>query len=380
LSRWTTVRNRPLGDIDAMVCKVWESMAWIHFFIDPVHQLYDTLRIVQVTRRDPTMRAHTIGLGTMGVVFSSIGAYPTASWFHARAQETARRYCDPATQAHAHFFEAMHCMAVGQFQRAADLGDSAAELSWAAGDIRVWSSAMTNLFLSLHRMGQPRMFVVAERLEQVVNEAADRHAQAWSLTVRAMVEAQCARYGAALEVLDRTVAVCREIPEHRALAHALGLRCANLRRQERLDEAERSGAEALQLLKTHRLTGIFSTVPVIEYADVALALLRRSGQRRGAAMDRAVTAVRRALKQGRRVHDEGAIDSRRIAGELYFLRGDVERARTAWAHGLRRAEELGASPARARILETRGRMCMQPGDIDEARRLLEQCTLVQRET
>jgi hypothetical protein len=25
-------------------------------------------------------------------------------------------------------------------------------------------------------------------------------------------------------------------------------------------------------------------------------------------------------------------------------------------------------------------MCMQPGDIDEARRLLEQCTLVQRET
>ena len=115
---------------------------------------------------------YTIGMGTMGVVFSSIGAYPTASWFHARAHETARRYCDPATQAHAHFFEAMHCMAVGQFQRAVDLGDRAAELSWAAGDVRVWSSAMTNLFLSLHRIGQPRMFVVAER-EVLVRLAGD---------------------------------------------------------------------------------------------------------------------------------------------------------------------------------------------------------------
>ena len=271
-------------------------------------------------------------------------------------------------------------MAAGHFQRAADLGDRAAELSWAAGDVRVWSSAMTNLFLSLHRMGQPRMFVVAERLEQVVNEAADRHAQAWSSTVRAMVEAQRARYAEALEVLDRTVAVCREISEHRALAHALGLRCANLRRQERLDEAERSGAEALQLLKTHRLTGIFSTVPLMEYADVALALLRRSGQRQGAAMDRAAHAVERALKQGRRVHDEGAVDSHRIAGELDFVRGDVEKAHAAWAYGLRRAEELGALPARARILETRGRLCRQAADIDEARRLLEQCNLVQRET
>ena len=77
---------------------------------------------------------------------------------------------------------------------------------------------------------------------------ADRHAQAWSLTVRAMVEAQRARHAEALAVLDRTVAVCREIPEQRALAHALGLRCASLRRQDRLDEAERCGADALQIL------------------------------------------------------------------------------------------------------------------------------------
>ena len=177
--------------------------------------------------------------------------------------------------------------------------------------------------------------------------------------------------------MGRAVTVCREIPEHRALAHVLGLRCGNLRRQDRLEEAERCGAEAVQLLRTHRLTGIFSTVPLMEYADVTLALLRRSRQPKDAVMDRAAKAVRQALKQGQRVHDEGAVESHRIEGEFKFLRGDLEGARKAWAHGLRRADELGTLPARARILETRGRLCMQTGDIDEARRLFQQCELEQ---
>jgi len=380
VSRWTRVKRTPISETEAMACKVWESMAWIHFFTDPMHQVYDTLRIVRITRRDPTVRAHTIGLGVMGVVFSSIGAYPAATWFHARARETALRHCDAATQAHAHFFEAMHALAIGQFERAVELGDRAVELSWAAGDVRVWSSAMTNLFLALHRLGRPRMFAVADRLEQVVGEVADRHALAWSLTVRAMVEAQRGRHAEALDVLDRTLAVCREIPEHRALAHALGLRCASLRAQDRLDEAERCGAEALELLSTRRLTGIFSTVPLTAWADIALELLRRSAQRRGAAMDRAAKAVRQAMKQGRRVHDEGAVDSHRIAGEFHFLRGEVGNAQRAWAQGLRRADELGALPARARILETRGRLCKQPMDIDEALRLFAQCEPLQTES
>jgi hypothetical protein len=152
-----------------------------------------------------------------------------------------------------------------------------------------------------------------------------------------------------------------------------------LKRQDRLEEAERCGAEAVQLLKTHHLTGIFSTVPLMEYADVALAMLQRSGQRKGANMERAAHAVRQALKQGQRVHDEGAVESQRIVGEFKFLCGDPEGARKAWAYGLRRAEEYGTLPARARILESRGRMCMQSVDIDEARRLLEQCGLVQRD-
>ena len=378
VSRLPRGEDRPITEIEAMACRVWESMAWIHFFTDQLHQLYDCLRIVQITKRDPTVRSHTIGLGAMGVVFSSLGAYSTARWFHARAHATAQRYCEPATQAHALFFEGMHCHAVGQWQRAIELEERAAELSWAAGDVRLWASTMTNLFLSLHKVGRPRMFEVGERLERVVEEAADRHAQAWSLTVRAIVEEQRGRHMDAAEVLERAVAVCREIPEHRALAHALGLQCANLRRRDRLEEAERCAAEAVQLLKTHQLTGIFSTVPLMEYADVALAMLQRSGQRKGAIMDRAANAVRRAVKQGRRVHDEGTVDSQRILGEFRFLCGDIKGAHQAWAYGLCRAEEFGTLPARARILETRGRMCMQAADVDEARRLLEGCGFVQR--
>jgi len=376
LSRRNTAQTEAISEADAMACQVWESMAWIHFFTDPLHLLYDCLVIVRITRGDPTIRSHSIGLGIMGVVFSTIGAYPTARWFHERAVETAQRYCAPATQAHVLFFHGMHCQAAGQWQLATELEERAVEISWTVGDIRLWASAMTNLFLCLHRTGKPRMFEVAERLERVANEAADRHAQAWSLTVGAMLQAQRGRYGEALDVLERAMAVSREIPEQRALAHALGLRCAVLIRQHRLEEAERCGAEAVQLLRQHHLTGIFSTLPLISYADAMLALLRRSGQRTRADMRRTLIAVRQALKQGRHVHDEGAVESQRIAAEFKFLCGDVEGAREAWARGLQRSEVLGALPARARILEARGRMCRQQTDIDEARRLLEQCEMV----
>jgi tetratricopeptide (TPR) repeat protein len=377
LPRWSARETKPIDEIDATACRVWETMAWIHFFTDQLHQLYDCLRIVQISRRDPTVRAHTIGLGVMGVVFSSIGAYPTAEWFHERGRQTARAYGDAATQAHALFFEGMHWQAVGQWQRAIEVEDRAQELSWAAGDIRVWASAMSNLFLALHRVGQPRMFEVAERFERVVNEAADRHAQAWSLTVNAMVQGQHGRYREALDVLERAIAVCRDIPEHRALAHALGLKCGNLRRLNRLEEAERCGAEAVQLLDKHRLTGIFSTVPLMEHADATLALLQRSPQPGRSALDKAAGAVRQALKQGRRVHDDGAVESQRIAGEFKLLRGDVEGALKAWACGLLRSEELGTVPARARLLEARGRLCRRTADLEEARRLYAQCELVQ---
>jgi tetratricopeptide (TPR) repeat protein len=249
--------TKAISEADAMACQVWETMAWIHFFTDQLHQLYDCLMIVRMSRGDPTLRSHSIGLGAMGVVFSAIGAYPTARWFHERARETAQRYCGPATQAHVLFFHGMHCQAAGQWQLAMELEEQAVSISWTAGDIRLWASAMTNLFLCLYRTGQPRMFEVAERLERVVNEAADRHAQAWSLTVRAMLQAQRERYGEALDTLERAMAVSLEIPEQRALAHALGLRCAVLVRQHRVEEAERCGAEAVQLLKKHRLTGIF---------------------------------------------------------------------------------------------------------------------------
>jgi class 3 adenylate cyclase/tetratricopeptide (TPR) repeat protein len=375
LSRWPIAHTRPLSEADAMACQVWETMAWIHFFTDQLHQLYDCLMLVRLTRRDPTVRSHAIGLAVMGVVFSSIAAYPTARWFHERAREAAKRHCGPATQAHVLFFHGMHCQAAGEWQLATELEERAAAISWEAGDIRLWASAMTNLFLCLHRTGQPRMRAVADRLDRVVNEAADRHAQAWSLTVRAMVQAQRGSATQALDVLERAMEAARVIPEQRALAHALGLRCAILTRQHRLDEAERCGAEAVQLLRQHRLTGIFSTVPLMSYADVTLALLQQSGQRK-AALRRASAAVRHALKQGRRVHDEGAVDSQRIAAEFKFLCGDIQGAHECWARGLQRSEALGALPARARILEARGRMCGQSKDIDDARRLFEQCEMV----
>ena len=380
LSRGNAAVVTPISERDAMACQVWETMAWIHFFTDQLHQLYDCLRLVQITKRDPTVRGHTIGLGVMGLVFSSIGAYRTSRWFHDRASETALAHCNAPTRAHALFFEGFYCQAAGEWQRAIDVEAQAAEICWAAGEIRLWASVMTNLFLCLHRAGQPSMFEIADRLEQVANEAADRHAKTWALTVRAMVNAARGSYREALDAVDRAIPLCREIPEHRALAHALGLRTSFLTRLGQLEGAQSCGVESLRLLRTHRLTGLFSTLPLMSYAEVTVAMLERSRQPDRFLVRAASRAVQQALTQGRRVHDEGAVESLRIAGEFKFVRGDIRGAREAWDRGLRRSEAVGTLPARARVLEVRGRRCNDPNDLNEARRLFEQCHIVQTPT
>src|SRR6185369_13482511 len=121
-------------------------------------------------------------------------------------------------------------------------------------------------------------------------------------------------------------------------------------------EAAESGARALALIRRHHLSGTWTTRPLLAAAELALLQVESApAVQRRAARASASLAVRTMLRQGRRVRDEGAVESHRVAGTLAWISGHAQRAQAHWARGLAHADSLCARHARARLLAERGR-------------------------
>jgi hypothetical protein len=133
-----------------------------------------------------------------------------------------------------------------------------------------------------------------------------------------------------------------------------------------LTSAELCVERAVMLIRRHHLSGSWITRPLLAAAEVALANLEITKATRGDATRKvAHKAVDDLLRQGRRVRDEGAVESWRVAGTHAWLAGRTERARFHWEIGIRNAHALGARHAEARVLFERGR---RSGSVDDLTR------------
>jgi hypothetical protein len=179
-------------------------------------------------------------------------------------------------------------------------------------------------------------------------------------------------HDAAIGVIDRTTGTYESIPDHRMLACMLGLRCFNLRKLGRLAEAEQSCKQALLLQKKHRLTGTISTFALLAAAELRLEQFEAGLQQAGA-RHAATVAVKAMIRQGRRVRDQGAVESQRVAGTFEWLCGERKRALSFWSKGLDEAKALGARHAEGRIFFERGRRTGSDDDLQRAALLFQQC-------
>ena len=362
---------RAMTASQALACQIWESTAWINFFVDLTTAIYGVVRMCELSSRDTRSRSHAVGLSLIGMMFTTVGAYRTAGWAHAKARELALRHGDAVTQAYADHFCAWHLHHIGEWNAAVQLDEEAGAKCWGSGVLRLWSTTTVDLALYAHSLGAP-MREVAERLSRVANQTPDCQAQAWGLSMIALELGRRGEHEAAIGVIDQTTATYKSIPDHRLLACMLGLRCFNLRKLGRLEEAEKSCKEALLIQKLYRLTGTISTFALLAAAELRLEQFEGGPQRTGARHAAAV-AVKAMLRQGRRVRDQGAVESQRVAGTFEWLCGERKRALSFWSKGLDEAKALGARHAEGRIFFERGRRTGSDDDLQRAALLFQQC-------
>ena len=372
--RPTAPSAQPMPAADALGCEIWQNTALIHFFIDPTHCVYDSLQIANLSRDHPASPANLFSLSLIGMAFTALGFYRSADWCLDRAAELARLQAEPWLAGMVDHFRALYSYHVGEWATAVALADGAADCCWASGNIRLWSAVVGNGIMYSYSSGDPRWIADVGKFWAIVSETTDRQSQAWALSGVALVYEHRGEYANALATLHKADEIYAAIPDWRLLAHSSGVRCSSLLALGRIDEAAESSACALGLVWRHDLSGSWTTRPLLAAADLALLQFENApAAQRSAAGAAAARAVRTMLRQGRRVRDEGAVESHRVAGTLAWIGGHAQRAHAHWERGLAQAEVLGARHARARLLAERGRRSGNRVDLELAAKLLLEC-------
>lgn len=375
--RATPTGVAPMPASDVLLGEIWQTSALIHFFTDPIHSVYDSLQIAKLSRRYPESSAHLFSLSLIGMTFTALGFYRSADWCLGRAAELAQLRADAALQGMVDHFRALYCHHVGEWAAACALADGAADRCWASGNIRLWSAVVGNRAMYCYSRGDPRWLVDVDEFWAIVSETTDRQSQAWALSGIALALEHRGEHAQSLATLDKAADIYASIPDPRLLAHSWGARCISLLSLGRIDEAIDCSERAMVLIRRHHLSGSWSTRPLLAAAEVALARLEgASAVPCLEAGKSAASAVRLLLRQGRRVRDEGAVESHRVAGTFAWVNGHEQRARAEWDRGLAEAEVLGARHARARLLAERGRRTGDRADLDLAATLLAQCQAI----
>ena len=372
--RSTAASTLPMPAADALCCEMWESSALIHFFTDPTHSVYDGLQIATLSRRHPESPAHVFSLSFIGMTFTALGFYRSADWCVSRAGRLARLHCETWMQGMVDHFRALHSYHVGHWKVAVSLADSAADQCWQSGNIRLWSAVVGNAVMYRFALGDPRWLDEVDRFWSVVSETTDRQSQGWALTGIALAQEHRGEHTQALAMIDKAADIYASVPDPRLLAHAWGVRCTNLLKLGRVAEAITCSEQAMVLIKRHHLSGSWTTRPLLASAEARLARFEAApAEQRAPSRRLATVAVQVALRQGRKVRDEGAVESQRIAGTFAWLKGDRRRADAHWQHGLADAHLLGARHAQARLYFERGRRIGNRDDLERAEGLFAQC-------
>jgi class 3 adenylate cyclase/tetratricopeptide (TPR) repeat protein len=346
-------RRLPLGDRAAVAVKVYESVGWIHYFSDPLRNLYDSIRILRIGRRDTRSRAFVVGLIYKANIWSTIGLYSLAKRLHDWSAQAAQALGEGMALGLAHQMYSHHAFVTGQWRAAEQFAKRGAEHLWDSGNARMFTGTLTWRAIYLSALGEPKRFEIATDYFRTIEEFADRQSRCWATNVRAMLRYERGEYQEAVKGLEWALATYRELPDARLLVHGLGIRCNCLFELGDEAAASEAAAEAMRVIDRHHLTGTLKTVAVVANAELLLSRVCVWGSASPAARKAAREAVSLARKQGRRVLDDGAVDALRLDADLHWVRGRLNAARELWEEGIRLAERLGAEPAKARLLRDR---------------------------
>ena len=332
-----------LAAADAEAYRILEVMAWIDFFLEPERFMLDVLMMSRAAQKNTDSPEFVASLAYTGLIFDAVGIYWLAERYHLRAKHLSEKLEQPLALAHCYQFRGLHEYHVGELDAALSSFARSRSAYWDTGYLRGWAGATCMSILVMCSKGEPGWIPLARDLREVADETQDHQMQAWAKAALALEYARGNLYETAVNEFETAAKLTELVPDYRILAYVLAELAVCHLKQENIDRALNVVQRSIQLLSDHKITGTSATRPIMVAAEAnLLAAEQASGDERGTYLRKSKKACSAAIKQGKRVRDDGAPDALRLSGIFAWLDGNPAKAERLWNQSLRVAKDLGA--------------------------------------
>jgi class 3 adenylate cyclase/tetratricopeptide (TPR) repeat protein len=363
--------GRPVAPLIEERLRVYESMAWMDYYVAKDRLFLEALLHLNVSERvgyAPGMVAGYFGLAFVcSLILATMSIAPM---YHRRALALATKIGQPGALAYANLGPAIHEHRLGQFESALEHWSRAADHFWQAGELRRWAGAAWGTAWVLLTIGHPeRCQEKAEEIIRVGRDGSDQLAWGWGLHIRGRYLWQTGELEAAEVDLRQSIELLAKVPDYPNLAAAYGDLGQTLMRQGRLAEARESLDRSVDLMSRHRLRGYLGTIKA-GHANVLLALAEASAGHDRTALLRAAERALAVTRAQCRMDREARAWLHRLEGTYAWLRGRPADAVRKWELSLAAAEEFHIPYEQGLTLMEWGTRLNDRGLLDRAEHVL----------
>jgi len=314
-----------------------------YFLGDTERMLLDALRLLNLSEANHYRVGIAVGSSSAGLICGAVGLAALAGRYHARAVAVAEEEGDPLAMAVAHHQLAMHeTHVLGDLPPADEHYTVAIQEFRTAGEARWPLMAIGQAYSTKRFCGEwspEQEMAFGEKIIRAADEAGDAQVRAWGWVYLGVALADAGELASAAEHLERSVELCRAVPDRAALVVAQGHLAEVLLDLGRIDEAVAVVEGADGLIRLHRMRSWHPTPArnVLVHAY----LTRFERVQRGEALERALNASNASLKHARRDR-QAAPAAYRWRGSYEWLRGNPATARKWWERSADVASQLGS--------------------------------------
>ena len=362
---------RPADPAYLAAAHLFEVVGTMDYFLHPARFVLGILTMLEQSEARPLSRAQVISTAALGLIVDSMKLYSVGRRLHARAGQAARELGEDLAQGYCNHFLGLHHYTTGQWDEALRVLDLGARQLEAAGHLRLWASCIGSTYFVLRSQGDPRwMNLVAKQLD-VGTASNDEHAIAWATNAAGVAHLYQGDHRAANGCFEAASEAYEKIPDYRFLSGALARRALCHALAGETEAAIGLLARSAKVVRTHRITGMSATAPLLATAEAYLCLAEQAADasRRSRMMRSAGAACSRAARHARDVGDESAAEAARFEGLHAWIGGDRLKARRHWEKAIAIARDLGANYVLARAHHEIGARLDDAAHADTARQL-----------
>jgi predicted ATPase/class 3 adenylate cyclase len=341
---------RELKTHEAEVIKIYESMAWIDFFINHERLAFDVIAALNYAEKIGSLPRAIQGYSGIGFLFDTMGFPFIARKYHDLSIRLIEKIDEELITASVYLFLGYHFNFQGEWKDALASYETAAGLYKKIGHLKKWGNAKMMMALVLSHQGN---FVtsneICQKIVQIGLESGDRQIEGHGLGGVALNQIHTGFLDEAIINLKKAIKLLKSIPDY----YALGVSYTDLGRCY-LNKGDLKSAHSIlkknEIMITQKgLRGFMVSLFYNALAETYLNVFEKSIE-----VDEKITLGKVKKYIGKTIKHAknfkcGQPKALRLNGLFFWLKGDRKKAICFWEKGIDYSKEIGARHEEGRI-------------------------------